>query len=294
MRWQAIARLGATSRAAPSRLPAAAIAMASLVARPWPAAAATFDCIIDPALSVKVGSPVPGVIGTISVDRGDRVKAGQELARLDSSVEAAALELGKARAADTSEIGAKYAKAALAESDYNRGRGLRSGEAISAQKLDELRSTLEVAKQELAQASLNRRLAQLEMERARALLEQRIIRSPADGIVTQRGIGPGEYIHETASVVTVASTDKLFVEAYPPVGFFGRVRVGQVATVHLAVPSEIDRAATVAVIDQVFDAASGSFGLRLVMPNVDDALPAGLRCQVTFPDALAYPLTAQR
>jgi hypothetical protein len=40
--------------------------------------------------------------------------------------------------------------------------------------------------------------------------------------------------------------------------------------------------ATVAVVDQVFDAGSGTFGIRLALPNPDQRLPAGLRCRAAF------------
>jgi membrane fusion protein (multidrug efflux system) len=39
----------------------------------------------------------------------------------------------------------------------------------------------------------------------------------------------------------------------------------------------------VTIVDQVFDAASGTIGIRLELPNSDYALPAGLKCQVRFP-----------
>lgn len=41
-------------------------------------------------------------------------------------------------------------------------------------------------------------------------------------------------------------------------------------------------AATVTVVDRVIDAAIGTFGVRLSLPNPDYRLPAGLRCQVRF------------
>jgi hypothetical protein len=33
----------------------------------------------------------------------------------------------------------------------------------------------------------------------------------------------------------------------------------------------------------VVDAASGTFGVRLVMPNPGGKIPAGVKCRVTFP-----------
>ena len=42
-----------------------------------------FDCVITPSRSVDLGSPVPGQIHEVLVDRSDSVRAGQVVARLD-------------------------------------------------------------------------------------------------------------------------------------------------------------------------------------------------------------------
>ena len=41
-------------------------------------------------------------------------------------------------------------------------------------------------------------------------------------------------------------------------------------------------ASEVVVVDHVVDAASGTFGVRLALPNPDHSLPAGLKCHVSF------------
>jgi HlyD family secretion protein len=40
----------------------------------------------------------------------------------------------------------------------------------------------------------------------------------------------------------------------------------------------------VAIVDPLIDGPSGTFGARLLLPNPDHDLPAGLRCQVRFLD----------
>jgi hypothetical protein len=40
--------------------------------------------------------------------------------------------------------------------------------------------------------------------------------------------------------------------------------------------------AKITVVDSVFDAASGTFGVRLEMKNRKAAIPGGIRCQVEF------------
>jgi multidrug efflux pump subunit AcrA (membrane-fusion protein) len=53
--------------------------------------------------------------------------------------------------------------------------------------------------------------------------------------------------------------------------------------------------AKVIVVDPVIDAASGTYGVRLELPNPDWALPAGLKCRVRFPisDAIAEPVSPE-
>jgi hypothetical protein len=47
--------------------------------------------------------------------------------------------------------------------------------------------------------------------------------------------------------------------------------------------------ATVKVIDRVHDAASGTFGVRLEMPNPGLKLPAGIKCKASFPAISGRP-----
>ena len=63
-----------------------------------PAHADTFECLIEPYQTVELRSPVDGLINKVLVQRGDRVRTGQPLVLLESSVEASALEVARFRA----------------------------------------------------------------------------------------------------------------------------------------------------------------------------------------------------
>jgi RND family efflux transporter MFP subunit len=246
------------------------------------ASAATFDCVMDPSLTVKLGSPVTSVLAEVLVDRGDLVKKGQVIARVESAVEQAGLATYEARAASTAEIEAKQALLDQKSGVYKRKLDLQSHNVSTAQDVETAQAEFNVAKQEVELARLSRQMAQLEIDRSRALLEQRTIRSPIDGIVAQRSLGPGEFVRQDANVVTVASIDPLSVEAYLPVRYFGMIKVGDVAVVHPDDPVGGEHQATVSIVDQIFDAASGTFGVRLHLPNHSNLLPGGLRCHVAF------------
>lgn len=245
-------------------------------------AAAGFDCVLYPTLTVKVGSPVASIIERIDVDRGDLVKAGQIIARLNSSVEAASVALAQEKADDQSDIEASEAKVEFTKGDFERQEELQQRQATSGKLHDQAKADFLIAQQQLALAQVNHRVAQLELQKARAELDQRIIRSPIDGIVTKRGLGPGEFVDQDAAIVTVAQIDPLHVETYLPIRYYGRIKVEDTAIVRPNDPIGGDYPAKVSVVDNVFDAASGTFGIRLNLPNPDHAIPGGLRCRVTF------------
>jgi RND family efflux transporter MFP subunit len=246
------------------------------------AATESFDCLMNPSATLKIGSPVESTLESVSVGRGDHVTKGQEIARLVSSVEAATVALDETRAGNLAEIKSRVARVEAAQAEVNRGSRLQEGFSVTGQKLDELRTQLRLAQQDLALAELNHTVAQLELARSQAQLALRVIRSPVDGIISQRVLGPGEFVHQDNQIVVVATIDPLFVEVYPPVRFYGLIRRGDAATVQPEAPVGGSYSATVAVVDQVFDAGSGTFGIRLALPNPDQRLPAGLRCRAVF------------
>ena len=67
-----------------------------------------------------------------------------------------------------------------------------------------------------------------------------------------------------------------------PVSQYETVQPGMPAKVTPELPIGGIYDAEVAVVDNVFDAASRTFRVRLVLSNADYALPAGLRCTVRF------------
>ncbi|MEJ0068125.1 MAG: efflux RND transporter periplasmic adaptor subunit [Pseudomonadota bacterium] len=222
------------------------------------ALAATFDCVLDPALSLQLGSPVTSIIDTVEVDRGDIVTQGQIVARLESAVETAAVALDRAKAESTAEITARQVRVELTRLAYGRQTTLQERNvAARRRKSTRSRADYQTAQQELALAQLNHHVAELELQRARATLEQRIIRSPIDGVVVERKLGPGEYVHQEAHILTVVKIDPLHVETFLPIRYYGQIHVGDVANVRPNDPIGGDRPARVSIVDKVFDAASG-------------------------------------
>lgn len=247
-----------------------------------PVGARDFDCLMDAAQRVKLGASVTGLIREVLVNRGDVVRRGQPVAQLAAEVDEANAALARVRATNDAPVLSAEQRAEHARRRAERLARLRASNAVSERDYDEAATEARVAALALRDAQMNLEAARAELLRAEEQVAQRRILSPLDGVVVERHLAGGEYLHEQAQLLTIAQIDPIHVEVYLPVAYFGQVREGDGAAVMPEAPVGGRHLARVAVVDRVVDAASGTFGIRLLLPNPDLALPAGLRCRIRF------------
>jgi RND family efflux transporter MFP subunit len=243
----------------------------------------TFDCVIQPTDVVELSSSVPGIIEAINVDRSDPVEKGQVVAKLRSDVEQAQVDLSKQRAEFEGEIESKRVSLNFARRKQERTQKLFNKKAVPFHVLDEAQTDAILAATELSAAAQNRRMAELELERAEATLALRTVRSPISGVVVERLKSPGEFV-EDKPILRIAQIDPLRVEVIVPVNKLGTIATGMRAEVTPELARKRKYIAEVTIVDKVVDAASGTFGVRLELPNPGNFIPGGLRCSLTFAD----------
>lgn len=222
------------------------------------------------ATEAQLGFQVPGRIVALDAREGDRVRAGQVLARLDpdesearraqtaAQVEAARAQLAELLAGSRKEeIGqarAAFAAArdreADARRDLERNDMLFRGGAVSREVLDKSRTAVQVAAAQRAQAGEQLKLveagpARERIDAARAQLAQAeaalrasdaalsnlTLTAPFDGVVTVRHREPGEIVGAGAPVVTVMDPADRWVRIYIQEDRLGAVRVGAPAAI---------------------------------------------------------------
>jgi RND family efflux transporter MFP subunit len=242
----------------------------------------SYDCVMEAKSTIELQSSEEGILDRVLVTRGHRVKAREIVARLDSEQEALTTARAQLRAEAETGVNAAKAQNEFRRKEAERLEDLRSTNAIPER--DYVTAVVESRLAEIAveTAVMEHDIAKLEYEQAQSRLERRSIRSPVDGVVVDVTMFPGEYVHEQATVMTIAEIDPLYVEVFMPVSQYETVQPGMAAIVAPELPIGGNYDAEVAVVDNVFDAASRTFRVRLVLPNADHALPAGLRCTVRF------------
>jgi RND family efflux transporter MFP subunit len=243
--------------------------------------AADLDCLVKPEMYVEVSSPVVSVMEEILVDTGDVVTKGQPLARLEASVERARVKMAELQVAQVSDIENRKEQLKFKKLNNDRMQELRAKNSVPQFEADKAKTEYELAKLELAKARETRIMARANLEMERSQLALRTISSPIDGIVVDRYVMVGESV-EGRSILKLAKVNPLKVEVIAPTEYFGLIKKGMQADIFPVKPANQQFKATVNVVDKLIDPASGSFTVRMVLPNPEDRLVGGVSCVARF------------
>ena len=211
------------------------------------------SCLLEPSREIKISSHVAGIVSAVNTERGSQVKKGQLLVELESGLERAALDSVKARAEFSTR-------------KLERNKDLLRKGLLSDFEQDELLT--------------DKQLAQLAIREAEERLNQRKLYSPVDAVVVKRSISIGEYVG-TEPVLELVSLNPLHAEIVLRAEHYGQIKPGMQVSVAIGGQKDVFQG-TVKIVDQVIDAASGTYGVRVELPNPDSKLPAGLKCRVEF------------
>lgn len=214
---------------------------------------------------------------------GDRVRAGEVLARIDDRAIVDAW-LGARSGVTQAELAADIAKREL-----ERAMKLSAVGAIADRDAENVRRANLASQAQLEDARA--RLAQ-----AQKLKDATVVKAPYAGIVAERTVNAGDIVAPGAPLFTVVDPATMRLEANIPASHLGAVRRG--APVTFSVTGYPDRrfTGTISHIAPSADATTRQVRVIARIPNAGSGLVAGLfaegRVSSTVREALTAPLAA--
>jgi len=242
-----------------------------------------FNCLIEPQEEIELSISANGILESVLVDRGDKVKKGQLLAKLQSGVEKANIELARIRAESQANIMEKQARYELNQLNKARVEELFKNKAISKKELDEARVITVVSKYELENSKMEHQLAQQELKRNQEILNQRSLVSIYNGVVVEKLKSAGEYVdNQQSAILKLAEIDTLKVEVFLPISLFGKIKKGMKAKIIPEESANIEYIAKVYLIGKTVLSDSGNFQISLNLPNNNHTIIPGTKCKLEF------------
>jgi RND family efflux transporter MFP subunit len=230
-----------------------------------------------------VKARVAGELQGLTVREGDSVKAGQILARVDST------EYQARTAQAQQSADAAKAQIDIAQRQYDNNKALVDQGFISKTALDTSLASLQSA-----QANHKAALAALDV--SRTALRDTALAAPISGVVSQRLAQPGERVGVDARVLEIVDLSRLELEAQLAAADSVDVRVGQAAKLKIEGRAE-EIAATLVRINPSAMASNRSvlaYFSVAALPGLRQGLFAQGSLQTQQTQVLAAPLSAVR
>lgn len=238
-----------------------------------------------------VSAKTTGRLQELYIEEGQRVKAGEVIARLDDSNSLAALAQARA-GLEQAEASVRAAQLALddARPIFKRNEQERAAQVISAQDFDTAKNTFDTA-----QSNYAIQQAALAAARANLLISQRyeddtIVRAPFSGVVTVKAAQPGDIVSPVSAgggftatgICTIVDMDSLEAEVDVSENFIHRVHAGQEAVVRLnAYPDWAIPAQVVAIIPTA-DQSKATVKVRVGFKTRDARILPEMGVRVSF------------
>lgn len=247
---------------------------------------------INPVALINVGSQVSGTVAELNADFNDRVKKGQVLLKLEPTIFNAQVRQAEAT------IASARASLRLAQATFERNEQLVAQNFLSGLALDQ-------SKREMQVAQANLTLAQAQHDRARADLNNSVIRSPIDGVVIKRTIDLGQTVaasFNTPNLFQIAQDlTKMQIDTSVSEADVGQLKDGLPARFVVDAYPDREFAATMRQFRLAPNVVQNvvTYNVVLDVDNVDELLKPGMTAQVRLvvanrPDVLRIPTTALR
>ncbi|HZV21379.1 MAG TPA: efflux RND transporter periplasmic adaptor subunit [Hyphomicrobiales bacterium] len=219
---------------------------------------------------VNVTTQIAGQVKYIYFVSGQRVKKGDKLVQLDDSPERA-------------DLANFEAQSRLADANLNRSLELAKNEFAAKQTVDQTRSLLEQARAQI--------------QRTQAIIDQKLILAPFDGVLGIRQINLGQYIGAGANIVSLTNLEVLHVDFKLPEQTASKLSIGQDVNVIVDAAQGIKFKAKINAIEPRVSETSRTLSVQATLTNSGEVLRPGMFAEVAVvlppkENAVTVPVTA--
>ncbi len=225
---------------------------------------------LEAARQVQVAAEVDGRVDRILFASGAQVQAGQLLVQLNDAPE-------------QGELARLQAQARNARALLDRTRRLLPQQAATREQLDQ------------AQADYDQ--AAGDIKRVQALIEQKRVKAPFDGVLGVRRVNLGQFARAGDPLVSLTDASAMYANITLPEQAMGALRAGQPVAVTVDAHAGRVFKGQITTVEPQVDAGSRTVRVQATLPNADGALAAGMYAQGQIglparPGVITVPETA--
>ncbi|MBL8819121.1 MAG: efflux RND transporter periplasmic adaptor subunit [Planctomyces sp.] len=237
----------------------------------------TVEAFSEPYREIALAASEMGSLSEVYVLEGAVIESGAVVATLDSQIPRAAIEVARANMSAQGALKSAEADLRMKRSELEKLDGLRERSHASQNEVDRIQMELTLAEARLLAVREDLEVRRLELKRIEVQLEQRQVRSPIRGVVTEVLKDAGEFVSPSDPVVArIVQLDPLLVVFSVPLT--ARNLLKQNDSVELQIGAEqLSDIGFVEYVSPVADASNSSVRVKVRLPNDTSRWQSGER-----------------
>jgi RND family efflux transporter MFP subunit len=238
-----------------------------------------------------VSAKITGKVQEVMIEEGQKVAAGDVMARLDPIDAEAQRKLAASRVtAARSEIDSVQAQLNDAELNAKRMENLVGQKLVSTSQYDQAIAQRDTLRAQLATAQRNAQVAESQLRVAEQDLDNTIVRAPFSGVVIAKAAQPGEIVsplsagggYTRTGIGTIVDMDSLEVEVEVGEAFIGRVQPKMPVEATLNAYPDWKIPAEVIAIIPAADRGKATVKVRIALHQKDPRIVPDMGVRVSF------------
>ncbi|MFN3913421.1 MAG: HlyD family secretion protein [Aquabacterium sp.] len=212
---------------------------------------------------VEIATKFPGKVVTVEVQEGQSIKAGDVIARMDTTdlegqlagVQAMRQRAIQAMGRAQGEVQVQSIKARVAQLELDNASDLHHDGLISQSELqkrqaqrDGERAGISIATSAVGEARAAKEEAEAGILRLRQAIADHTLRAPMDGRIEHRVVEPGSVIPAGGRVATLLDVSQVHMTIFVPSAIAGQLRIGDEARIVLDAAPDVPLPAKVAFV----------------------------------------------
>jgi len=250
------------------------------------------------AATVEAVPKVAGRLDSVSVRLGDRVRRGQQLAKIEDRELLEQVRQAQASyEVSAATIRQREADLRFAQTNLDRSRNLYERQLIPKQTFDDAEARFQAAAAQLDLAKAQHAQADARLDELKINVANTVITSPVNGFIGKRTLDPGAWVTPNSALLSVVDIGVVRLVANIVEKDLRRISAGQRADTEVdAFPDETFRG-RIARISPVLDPATRTAQIEVEIDNAQFRLKPGMYARVNFtveqrPNTLVVPSNA--
>jgi len=248
--------------------------------------AKSFTGIISPMYDLQLSLSVDGLVKEVYIKEGKIVTKDEKILVLDNKLQSLETKRRKIIWKDTSKLNNLIQQKKVIQKRYKDALDLyNQTKSISYDEITSIKLKLDEIKSEIKYNSENEKKENLEYIISKEMLDNNILQSPIEGVISKINVDIGEWVKAGEPIVNIINSKICYVEFNMEKSYLNQIKNKEKLNILIdEKDNKINKDGVIEFISPIADRSSGLILVKVRIDNSDNTITPGLSATLLFDD----------